>query len=427
MWGVGEAKDYSKEPATLESKEKEELKAPGEKLLNKTHNHDYENGLLKNDSRFIKKVLDTMVNPVSYKDRNGVYREVNQAYVTRVAGIPREEIIGKTLLEVSKKISDKLSGKIDIHEKSLPVSCIEWAQQDTEVMKTGKTRTDEQEFILADGTKRTFIVNKSPLKDDKGEIIGIVTLMQDITELSRTEKALKESLSLKEKLNEQLKENEERYRLVTEKAGQIVYDYDIETDSTTWTGAVKKLTGYSPDSLQNSSEVFWRNHLHPEDRKKALETYHEHLEKGEDFRMEYRFRKKDGSYIYIEDNSTFLKNESGKIGRNLGVMKDITERELNRQQLEKSEERFRIAAEQTGQVISDFKLETGEIEWAGAIKEVTGYDPEEFKMFNVSVWLENVHPDDRIRMLKMLRKSFEKKEKFKMEFRFRKKMGAISI
>ena len=194
MWGVGEAKDSNEEPATLESKEKEELKAPGEKLANKTHNHDYENGLLKNDSHFIKKILDTMVNPVSYKDRNGVYREVNQAYVTRVAGIPREEIIGKTLFEVSKKISNKLSGKVAVEERSLQVSCIGWAQQDTEVMKTGETITDEQELILADGTKRTFIVNKSPLRDDKGEILGIVTLMQDITELSRTEKALKESL-----------------------------------------------------------------------------------------------------------------------------------------------------------------------------------------------------------------------------------------
>ncbi|MDQ1254631.1 MAG: hypothetical protein QG646_3901 [Euryarchaeota archaeon] len=109
--------------------------------------------------------------------------------------------------------------------------------------------------------------------------------------------------------------------------------------------------------------------------------------------MEYRFRKKDGSYIYIEDNSTFLKNESVRVGRNLGVMKDITERELNRQQLEKSEERFRIAAEQTGQVISDFKLETGEIEWARAIKEVTGYDPEEF--ISVINWQDIIYPEDR--------------------------------
>jgi PAS domain-containing protein len=188
MWRVGKAKDYNEEPATLESKEKKELKAPDEKLCNKTHAHDYGNGLLKDDSHFIKKILDTMVNPVSYKDRNGVFREVNQAYVTRVAGIPREEIIGKTLIEVSKKIYDKLSGKVAIQEKSLPVSCIEWVQQDTEVMKTGKTRTDEQEFILADGTKTTFIVNKSPLRDEKGEIIGIVTLMQDITELRRKKK-----------------------------------------------------------------------------------------------------------------------------------------------------------------------------------------------------------------------------------------------
>jgi PAS domain S-box-containing protein len=178
------------------------------------------------------------------------------------------------------------------------------------------------------------------LSDENGEIIGIVTLMQDITELRKTEKALKESLDLKDKLNKRLEENEERYRVVTEKTGQIVYDYNMEADSTTWTGAVRKLTGYLPDDLQNSSEVVWINHLHPEDRKKALEIYHEHLEKGEDFRMEYRFRKKDGSYVYIEDNSTFLKNENGKIFRNLGVMKDITERELTCQQLEKSEERY---------------------------------------------------------------------------------------
>ncbi|MDQ1254632.1 MAG: hypothetical protein QG646_3902 [Euryarchaeota archaeon] len=181
MWGVGEAKDSNEEPATLESKEKEELKVPGEKLLNKTSAYDDENRLIKDDSNFIKKILDTITNTVSYNDRNGVYREVNQAYVTRVAGIPREEIIGKTLLEVSNKISDKLAGKIAIQERSLQVSCIGWAQQDTEVMKTGETITDEQELILADGTKRTFIVNKSPLRDDKGEIIGIVTLMQDIT------------------------------------------------------------------------------------------------------------------------------------------------------------------------------------------------------------------------------------------------------
>lgn len=420
---MGEARDYHEEQATLEGKGIKELRAPNDELSNRAYAHDYENRLLKDDSHFIKKMLDNIVNPVSYRDRNGVYREVNVAYANKIAGIPRDEIIGKTLLEITRNISDKLVGKVAVEEKGLLLSGNEWAQKDMEVMRTGGARTEELEIIVADGTKRTFIVNKSALSDEKGEVIGIITLMQDITELRRTEQALKESLDLKDRLNERLEENEERYRVVTEKTGQIVYDYNMETDSTTWTGAVEKLTGYSPDSLQNSSEVVWINHLHLEDRKKALEIYHQHLEKGEDFRMEYRFRKKDGSYIYIEDSSTFLKNESGKIVRNLGVMKDITERELTRQQLEKSEERFRIAAEQTGQVISDFIFETGEIKWVGAIKEVTGYDSEEFKAFNVSLWLENVHPEDRARMLEMLMRSFEKKEKFQMEFRFRKKDG----
>ncbi len=381
---------------------------------------------LKGNFHFIKKILDTMVNPVSYKDRKGIYREVNEAYVRKIAGIPREEIIGDTLFGISKKISNIFPKRIAVEEKSLLESCNEWTQQDMEVMETGRTRTDEQELIVADGTKKTFIVNKSALSDEKGEIIGIVTVMQDVTELRKIEKALKENLDYKDKLNDQLERSEERYHIVTEKTGQIVYDYDMEKDRTTWTGAMEKLTGYSPDYFQNSSEVLWISHLHPEDRERILEIYHEHLEKGEDFQIEYRFRKRDGSYIYIEDNSTFLINENGKVVRNLGVMKDITERKLARQQLGKSEEKYLTAAEQTGQVIFDFKFKTGEIEWAGAIKEVTGYDPEEFKGFNKSVWLENVHPEDRPKMLEMLMKSFEKREKFQMNFRFRKKDGSYT-
>ncbi len=64
--------------------------------------------------------------------------------------------------------------------------------------------------------------------------------------------------------------------------------------------------------------------------------------------------------------------------------------------LQESEERYRTAAEQTGQLVFDFILETHEIEWAGAIREVTGYSPEEFKNIDESLWIRHIHPKARI-------------------------------
>jgi hypothetical protein len=44
-------------------------------------------------------MLDTMVNPVCYKDRKGIYLGVNKIFTTQIAGIPEEEIVGYTLPE----------------------------------------------------------------------------------------------------------------------------------------------------------------------------------------------------------------------------------------------------------------------------------------------------------------------------------------
>jgi two-component system, sensor histidine kinase PdtaS len=191
-----------------------------------------------------------------------------------------------------------------------------------EKIKRGeKLKNYETVRLKKDGTPINVSVTLSPVFDDRRRMFAFSVIVRDITQRKAAE--------------EKLRESEERYRIVTEKTRQIVYDYDYETDKTIWTGAVEKLTGYLPDYLQNSSETLWISHLHPEDRKKVLKIYDEHLKKGQDFQIEYRFRKKDGGYVYIEDNSTFLINENGKVVRNLGVMKDITKQKQAEEALAK--------------------------------------------------------------------------------------------
>lgn len=62
-----------------------------------------------------------------------------------------------------------------------------------------------------------------------------------------------------------------------------------------------------------------------------------------------------------------------------------------------SERRFRIIAEQTGEIIYDCDLATGEVLWAGAIEEIAGSDTPGFRDMNLADWMARVHVEDRAR------------------------------
>ncbi|WP_445925953.1 hypothetical protein [Leptodesmis sp.] len=64
-------------------------------------------------------------------------------------------------------------------------------------------------------------------------------------------------------------------------------------------------------------------------------------------------------------------------------------------ELKESEERFRLVVEQTRQLIYDYDAALEQIRWEGAIQEITGFSPLEFKKIKVSTWLDQIHPNDR--------------------------------
>jgi len=275
-------------------------------------------------------------------------------------------------------------------------------------MKTGGKYLEEYRFGKKDGSYFHAEDSSAYLLDENGGIYRIVRVIKDITE--------------RKFASEILERSEERYRAVAVQTGQLIYDYDVKNDHSSWAGAIEELTGYSSEEFQSFTPDVWADHVHPEDREKAIKA-HESCRNGEKYFEEYRLRRKDGSYFYVEDSGVYLKNENRGIYRVLGVMKDITERKLAQEKLEKSEEKYRIAAEQTGQIVFDYDPDTGEADWAGAINEITGYSCDEFQKFNQKIWVENLHPEDRERVTGSIKRSFENGEKFNEEFRFRRKDG----
>jgi two-component system cell cycle sensor histidine kinase/response regulator CckA len=163
-------------------------------------------------------------------------------------------------------------------------------------------------FELALGGSDYFYL-ASPIRGENDVIERILVVTQNITERKQTERLLRE--------------NEERYRLVLEQTGQLVYDLDLTTNILKWSGAIEQLTGYLPSEYQ-ISVAEWAEQIHPDDRNEAMRLLEETMESGLPYRVEYRYRRKDGSYFWVEDNGVYLKDVSGKPVRMLGAMKDIT-------------------------------------------------------------------------------------------------------
>jgi len=187
----------------------------------------------------------------------------------------------------------------------------------------GKPYRIDHRIISADGEERVVHSRGEVIFDEKNSPVRMKGIAQDITERKKTERALELS--------------EERYRIITEQTGQLVYDCDIKEEATDWAGNIKELTGFASGEFGSMSLKSWLSRIHPEDRKRLLESYKKYLRSGDAYSTEYRFRKKNEEYIYFEDNGICLKDEKGNVNRILGVIKDITERKQAEETLEKIE------------------------------------------------------------------------------------------
>ena len=124
----------------------------------------------------------------------------------------------------------------------------------------------------------------------------------------------------------------------------------------------------------------------------AVASHLEHIACTGLDRFETRLRRKDTSIVDVEISINHL---PGAEPRFFIFIRDISERKSREEALHRSEERFRLAIEHTGQLVYDFDLATGQGNWAGATDTMLGYPREFLAGHSTDWWFEQVHPDDR--------------------------------
>ncbi|OGC95777.1 MAG: hypothetical protein A2W25_00435, partial [candidate division Zixibacteria bacterium RBG_16_53_22] len=162
------------------------------------------------------------------------------------------------------------------------------------------------------------------------------------------------------RMTEALRESEERYRIVAEQTGQIIYDYDVKSGRIAWSGAVETITGFTLEEFQAIDIKGWAELIHPDNRQDALTELDKAMEGCSCYNVEYRLRCKDGHYIYVEDNGVFLSTGSEDRVRMLGTMSDISEHVRAQELLVQSEEKYRklIETMPNGLIIADIQGQT---------------------------------------------------------------------
>jgi len=186
-------------------------------------------------------------------------------------------------------------------------------------------------------------------------VISLVFIRVLKHQVNQKSMQLQHDIAKRKKAEEALRKSEEKYRLLAEQSGQMMYDYDISSGKIKWSGDILTVTGYTIREFQEVDISNWEKLIHHDDRKNTLDLLDDAMMKCSDYQLEYRFKRKDGKYIYIEDSGIFLADENGKAEKMLGLMKDIAERKRAEDILRESEEKYKSLYEKSADAVLIYK------------------------------------------------------------------------
>ncbi|OFX61011.1 MAG: hypothetical protein A2066_20120 [Bacteroidetes bacterium GWB2_41_8] len=127
------------------------------------------------DPELHQKIIDALPIPIFYRDLNGIYKACNLAQ-EKLLGLPKSQIIGKTVFDIQ------------------PFEIAEiYSKRDQELFDSPGDQNYEAKFRDATGTLHDVVFNKAVIRNNQGEIIGIVGSIFDITERKKAERKLEKA------------------------------------------------------------------------------------------------------------------------------------------------------------------------------------------------------------------------------------------
>lgn len=189
--------------------------------------------------------------------------------------------------------------------------------------------TYENSIIRKDGKERIVRWFNTLVKDDLGNITGLLSSGEDITERRQSEQALKES--------------EERLNLVLKSSNDSHWDWDFANKKIYYSPQWWAQIGYMPNELPVNDQL-WYELTHIEDRAQIDETLDKALKTDlESYQIEFSLKHKDGHYTPVLSRGFITRDNDGNMLRVTGTNMDLTERKKVENTLLNNQKRYKKA------------------------------------------------------------------------------------
>ncbi|NPV62991.1 MAG: PAS domain S-box protein [Methanotrichaceae archaeon] len=293
-------------------------------------------GTLREQFNFLQQLMDSIPNPIFYKDANGVYLGCNAAFET-LMGFPKDEIVGHTVYELYPK------DLADIYFEA-----------DSKLFQNPGSQVYETEIVHADGSRHDVMLSKATYFDIEGRLAGLVGVILDITERKLIENSLRES--------------ERRLVDIVNFLPDATLVIDREGKVIAWNRAIESMTGIKAAEILGKGNYEYALPFYGYRRPILIDLV---LKSQEELERGYTdLRKQDGTLIggaymptlkgggiFLVGSAAALYDSEGNVSGAIESIRDITENKLAEEELKRAKDEAELAMRAKSEFLANMSHE----------------------------------------------------------------------
>ncbi len=236
-----------------------------------------------------------------------------------------------------------------------------------------------------------------------------------------------EEIEQGKKALEQLRESEERLRLILDFNDIGSWDWQIATGEVIWNENHFRLLGLTPHEIVPNYQV-WRDRVHPEEIDRIEQAIWYALDTHSDYKGEFRVIYPDGSLHWMMARGRGIYDTQGKPVRMIGVILDISDRKTTEEALKASETKLNTVLNSVNAAIVSCRLfadKTVQYDYCSpGCERIFGYTGAEF-MADPKLWNSLILHEDLENKLPSCLRDIYAERPTTLEYRFRHKDGSL--